>query len=271
MRDLGGREVGPVAVAAVDERQRSAAAALAERGVPVQLWTPAEPGKVRLARANALLAPFRGLPAAALPALDLLPAGAVVLTGLPDPALAAAAECRGLRYHAYATGEAFALANAVPTAEGAILEACRLAGRTVAGACTGILGYGRCGQAIADRVTAWHGQALAVTRRPESRALATARGAVALGWTALPRGIASCDFVFNTVPAPVLGQRELAVLRRGACIIDLASAPGGVDLAAAESLGLPARLLPGLPGRLFPDTAGRIVADAVLALLQSEV
>ena len=67
-----------------------------------------------------------------------------------------------------------------------------------------------------------------------------------------------------------LRMEESALLARlpaGAVIIDLASAPGGVDLAAADALGLCARFAPGLPGRCAPATAGALVADTVLRML----
>lgn len=46
-------------------------------------------------------------------------------------------------------------------------------------------------------------------------------------------------------------------------MIDLASAPGGVDLAASRELGKTAVLAPGLPGKVAPVTAGRLLAQVV--------
>lgn len=47
------------------------------------------------------------------------------------------------------------------------------------------------------------------------------------------------DLIVNTIPAQVLDRRRLQWVNPGAFLLDLASAPGGVDRAAAKELGLP--------------------------------
>ena len=53
----------------------------------------------------------------------------------------------------------------------------------------------------------------------------------------------------------MLGENELRGAERDALIIDLASAPFGVSLEAAQSLGLRAWREPALPGRYCPFSA----------------
>jgi dipicolinate synthase subunit A len=266
---------GHLAVVAADRREHEAASELMRRGVPVRIWQApgpggdaADPGALRgvLTGAAALLGPLR-LPVDVHPALDLLPPGAPVIVGVADSALRAVAARRDLHVRAYAEDETFAVRNAVPTAEGAVVEATRLAGVTAHGVAAAVLGFGRCGQALAERLLAWHARVTVVARRPEALALAASRGAAAAAWSELPAVLVGSRLVFNTVPAPVLGPRQLAVLGPRAWVFDLASAPGGVDFAAAEALGVHARLLPGLPGRLYPETAGCLVAETVYAWL----
>ncbi len=258
-----------------DGRERAAAAELDARGVATRTWPAADDAALDhvLRDALAVLGPVR-MPTAVLPALELLPPGTPVIVGVADPALRVAT--RRCQLLTYADDEAFATRNAVPTAEGAVMEASRLAGATAHGARAAVLGFGRCGQALAERLIAWHADVVVAARRPEQLALAAAHGARAVPWSRRTGAIADCRFIFNTVPAPALGARELAEVDRQAWVIDLASAPGGVDLAAAGQLGVQARLLPGLPGRIFPETAGRLVAETVYpwlppSLRQSEV
>ena len=78
------------------------------------------------------------------------------------------------------------------------------------------------------------------------------------------------QLIFNTIPAPVFGKKALAALPKEAVLLDLASAPGGVDFTAAKRLGIDARLLPGLPGKYSPAAAGAIAAKAVLFSLEGE-
>ncbi len=270
-----GQRLGHLAVLMADGRERAAAAELDARGVATRTWPAADDAALDhvLRDALAVLGPVR-MPAAVLPALELLPPGTPVIVGVADPALRVAT--RRCQLLTYADDEAFATRNAVPTAEGAVMEASRLAGATAHGARAAVLGFGRCGQALAERLIAWHADVVVAARRPEQLALAAAHGARAVPWSRRTGAIADCRFIFNTVPAPALGARELAEVDRQAWVIDLASAPGGVDLAAAGQLGVQARLLPGLPGRIFPETAGRLVAETVYpwlppSLRQSEV
>jgi hypothetical protein len=72
--------------------------------------------------------------------------------------------------------------------------------------------------------------------------------------------------VFNTVPAPVLDAALLAQLKPGCLCIDLASRQG-IDLAAAERLGLPNLWATALPGRMVPRTAARAIRDTVYYML----
>ena len=43
--------------------------------------------------------------------------------------------------------------------------------------------------------------------------------------------LCSYDLVINTVPARTLGEQELKDLKPGCLVVDLASKPGGVDVA----------------------------------------
>ena len=75
------------------------------------------------------------------------------------------------------------------------------------------------------------------------------------------------DLVVNTIPARVLGREELAALRPDCLILDLASKPGGVDLAAAGELGLTVIWALSLPGKVAPVSAGRAIQQAIYHLL----
>ena len=71
------------------------------------------------------------------------------------------------------------------------------------------------------------------------------------------------DFIFNTIPAMVLPKALLGYVRRDALILDMASAPGGVDYEACKELGISAALLPGLPGKYAPASSAEILAEKI--------
>ncbi len=155
----------------------------------------------------------------------------------------------------YGRDEGYRMSNAILTAEAAIAEGSRRAGCSVWGSRALVLGAGRCGQAIAERLTLLGANTI-VASQP---AIA---GGIALADIACEAS--RVDLVFNTIPARVIERDFLAQLHDAAVVVDIASEPGGTDFGAARALGKTAVLLPGLPGRMFPRSAGCLIAEAVL-------
>ena len=69
--------------------------------------------------------------------------------------------------------------------------------------------------------------------------------------------------IFNTVPAPVIGEELLSRQGPDTLLLELASAPGGIDRAAAEKRGLFLLDAPSLPGRFSPKASGELIKEAV--------
>lgn len=164
--------------------------------------------------------------------------------------------------------EELALLNAIPTAEGAIQKAMELSPVTLHGSSALIFGLGRCGRALARALLGLGARVTVVVRRRESAALAYSTGLTSCDPAGAAGAVAAADFIFNTVPAPLLTAALLKQVQREAVILDLATAPGGTDFAAAVELGLNAVLLPGLPGRVAPRTSGRILARVYRRLIE---
>lgn len=161
--------------------------------------------------------------------------------------------------------------NAIPTAEGAIMIALQELPTTLSGTSAIILGLGRIGLSLG-----WRLKALNVTVLGANRSKKGLFKGVDLGLTVIPLQeiepfLRDVRLLFNTIPAPVFGYSELKQLRKDTILIDLASAPGGIDFHAAESLDLKASLYPGIPGRFFPEMAGRILAQTLPPIMEREV
>ena len=73
----------------------------------------------------------------------------------------------------------------------------------------------------------------------------------------------SFDAVINTVPAQIIGSSFLANMRKGALLMDTASAPYGVNLEEAKQLRIHAWRENGIPGRYCPQTAAKRILDAI--------
>lgn len=131
-----------------------------------------------------------------------------------------------------------------------------------------VLGGGRVAKALWP-VLKDRGAKVAVAARSSAQLdLAEQVGAEAVPLEQMEPALGRAELVINTIPAPVLGRKELAALHAGVLVLDLASAPGGVDFAAARELDVSARLEPGLPGKWFPVQAGRLLGETVREILQ---
>ena len=198
----------------------------------------------------------------------LRPAGQVICGGMLSDGLRARARACGLTLEEYFLREEVQVANAVPTAEGAIAEAMARTGRTLHRSRCLVIGYGRIGKVLAQRLQGLGAQVTVSARRLSSLAWAEALGCAALPLGALRGRLGAVDLVFNTVPALVLDRGLLEELPKGAVLVDLASEPGGVDRPAAQALGLTAVWARGLPGRAAPETAAQVIRGAIYHILE---
>jgi len=217
---------------------------------------------------GALNAPLSARPHSLSEILDALRPGTLVCAGMAGPELSAQAGARGLVLRDYFAREELALLNAVPTAEGAIQIAMEELPITLHGARVLIVGFGRVGRALAPRLQGLGAKVTIAARSFEQRALAQSMGMNTERVAGLSEWLCSYDLVVNTAPGPVLGVEELAALKQGALVIDLASKPGGVDFVSAAALGVRAVWALSLPGKVAPVTSGRYIMNTVYHIME---
>ena len=196
-----------------------------------------------------------------------------VLASVPKNALIFAGGANGIVDHRiadYAKRDDFAWMNAVPTAEGALLLALQNGKNTVRGMPVAVIGFGRVAFAVAKIFSAVGAQVTVFARREQARTQAHI-----LGYTAKPISeLADCTELYslwiNTVPSRIFERNILERIPGDACIMELASAPYGVDFEEAASLGVRTLQASGLPGKYFPETAGYAVAETVRNILREK-
>jgi len=193
--------------------------------------------------------------------------GCLFFVGKAPSLLAEAVARRGVRLVEFRDRDDFAILNSIPTAEGALQLAMNEMDITIHSCSAWVLGFGRTGQTMVHRLLGMGARTTVVARQAADRARALELGCRSLSFVDFPEGIEQADVVFNTVPEVILTEPVLSRLKRGAVIIDLASAPGGTDFTAARELGIRALLAPGLPGKVAPRSAGNIVASVLLQLI----
>ncbi len=285
-----------LAVLGGDLRQVYMAKSLAEMGYEVFVWglgaCSEEIGRARLCSSweeavsisDAVILP---LPASAdgvrvhcplqsedvflrVPALMDAMGDKLLLGGRFTEALCSIADQKGIRYFDYFDSEVLQLKNALPTAEGAIAIAMRELPVTLYGTHAVILGYGRIGSLLGERLSALGAHVTVYARRIEQRTLAALHSHAVRrlhckdGAADIPQ---DCRVIFNTVPHRILPNDALSRLSSRCVLIDLASAPGGYDHAFAASLGLRTVWGTALPGKCTPESAGIILAETLSEIL----
>lgn len=163
-----------------------------------------------------------------------------------------------------------AVKNAALTAEGAIGRLIGGSERAIWGSRCLILGWGRIGRILAQRLNALGAEVTVAARGRADRAMAEALSCRAVEFDALEGIIGDFDFVVNTVPARVLTEAMLCLASPEALLLELASPPGGFDRNLAQNIGLRVQTAPGLPGETSPYTAARLLQDAVYAAIREE-
>ena len=202
------------------------------------------------------------LPKSCLPeeTADQLPRGQKIVCGMTDAAFDKLAEKRGWRLLRVLQDEAYTQENAKLTAEGALFTAMARMNRALRGAQCLVIGYGRIGKALTSLLRAMGAMVTVAARREESRREA---GENSVPIPYIPNILPRMDVIFNTVPAPMLGEKELRNVKPSCVLIELASAPYGIDRDAVEALGLKAYLESGLPGRYCPLSAAETLLNYI--------
>ena len=202
-----------------------------------------------------------------------IPENALLAGGKFSPAIKALAEEKQLHLFDYFKSEELQQKNALPTAEGAVSILMRESPRTVSGLSVGVTGFGRVARALVKLLLAMGAKVTVAARKLADIEAATALGCDTVhlvdgrSLTALCHGQ---SVIFNTVPHWIFSADILSEMPKSSLIIDLASAPGGVDAAAATAHGIRVIWALSLPGKYAPATAGEIIADTLLSYMREE-
>lgn len=198
---------------------------------------------------------------------DSIPNDCVVLGGCLSYEVKALLEKKKIVYYDYYDREELIIKNAIPTAEGAIEIAMSELPITLFASNALVVGYGRIGKILADRLKAFGADVTVSARKHKDFAWIEEKGLIPIHTDMIEKYIDSFDVIFNTVPAAVIGAAELKRVKNSALIIDLASKPGGVDFSAAGELGKNVIWALSLPGKTAPITSGKIIKDTIINIL----
>lgn len=167
----------------------------------------------------------------------------------------------------YGSLDSYALLNAVPTAEGAIKIAIENTPYTLWRSTALVIGYGRVGKILADRLKNMGCDVTISARKPSDLSLAEALGFKYINTEHLNLQPLSYNIILNTVDVKVISDEALKGINCD-LLIEL-STKGGFSLSAAQEYGLKAIKAPGLPGITAPQTAAEILSNTVTHIINS--
>lgn len=192
----------------------------------------------------------------------------LLVLGKADKAFIDLASKKGMDYLDLTGEEAFAVLNAIPTAEGAIWRAMEMTNFTIHGSKVLVLGYGRIGKSLSRMLKGIGARVTVVARKAEDLAWIEENGYTAVHLRDLIESLPSQNIIFNSIPHLIMDRNKLLAVDRKAAIIDLSSYPGGVDFIAAEELGIKSSLDLGLPGKVAPKTSAEIIIKVMMDSLR---
>ena len=122
-----------------------------------------------------------------------------------------------------------------------------------------VIGWGRIGKCLAAQLQAMGAKVTVAARKEADRGMSQALGYGAKSPDQLSHCLMCYRIIFNTVPAPILSEEQIANCQDSCIKIDLASVLGiaGTDVIWAR----------GLPGKDAPESSGVLIAKTILRLI----
>lgn len=178
------------------------------------------------------------------------------------------AEQYSIKYNDYYQDESYQILNTIPTAEGAIALMVSETERTVLGCNVLILGYGRIGKLLSGYAKALGAKVHVEARKDEDLTWIKSRGMNEIHLDNLRDTIGDMDIIVNTVPALLLDEAELKLVKKNALILDLASLPGGVNHTYARQIGIKSIHALGIPGKIAAKSSAEYIFDTIMKQLK---
>ncbi len=133
-----------------------------------------------------------------------------------------------------------------------------------------VTGYGKVAKETVSLLKSLSCDVTVFARSPSQREDAIIKGCKAEPLTSLSRLSGEFDIVINTVPAHIIHEETIANMKKECKIIELASAPFGLDFDLARKHSVDVVKAIGLPGKYTPKSAGEIIGKKICNTMQKE-
>lgn len=163
--------------------------------------------------------------------------------------------------------ERLVILNAISTVEGTIEIAIKETQKNLYNSNVLIIGYGRIGKILVDRLTAFKANVYCSARGKDITWI-EAYGSKSIKYEELNKTINTFDIIINTVPVLILNKERLELLNKNTLLIDVASTPGGIDFEAAQQLNIKTIWALGIPGKIAPISSAEYIKETIYNIIR---
>lgn len=201
------------------------------------------------------------------------PSADAILIGTGLDCLTGDAPCEsGLKFYELNDNHYFRIMNALYSAEGGIYYSEGYFDRSIYGADVAVLGFGKIGKLLTYMLLSRGARVSVSTRRESDISLCSVLGirAERTESESFSEMLSRTDMVFNTIPHHIIGEEEAKKIKKSTPIIDLASAPYGIDPELVAKNNLNYHIESGIPGRYAPRSAGELIGKTIIDILNNK-
>lgn len=196
--------------------------------------------------------------------------GSIVIGGLVPKSMRDMALGLSVDIVDYYESEDLQKKNALPSAEGALMLAMENTDKVIEGMPVLVSGYGRIAGILADKLKKLGARVAIAARRDEVLCEIAMSGYMPIKTTDINKmrdAVCECEVIFNTVPGIIFAGKILEDAKRKPLYVEIASAPGGIDIPLARGLGYQILSAPSLPGKYAPESAGEYIFETLSDIL----
>lgn len=164
--------------------------------------------------------------------------------------------------------EELSVLNSISTAEGAIQIAINETSKTLHGTNVLVMGFGRIGKILAKMLDGIGANVSCEARKNTDLAWIKAYGYKPININELSDNLGNNDIIINTIPYVLLDKENITKIKKDALVIDLASAPGGVDKEAIKQAQIKFIWALSLPGKVAPITSAQFIQETLYNIMK---
>lgn len=183
----------------------------------------------------------------------------LIFSGVENDYINEMTEKYGLKYCPLMSINSIKILNSIPTSEGVIYFILKNFNKTIFNSSSLVVGYGKCGKSISDRLVALGSNVSVIVNSDESKSQAISNKLDVININNIYKN--KYDFIINTVPKHIINEESIKGIDNTVLIIDIASEPYGFS----KELMIDKNYfqIGGIPGRVCPETAGNILGEYI--------